>query len=65
MYFDLNVSVPVPASLGAVSQSKKGKGKQMTSSATDASYSPAQIASMEARVDLLVHCASQNWQDIS
>ncbi|KAI0319990.1 RNase P subunit p30-domain-containing protein [Amylostereum chailletii] len=60
MYFDLNVQVPAPASTGSgpgQSQSKKGKGKQAQPPSTSAppSYSPAQIAAIESRVDLLVH----------
>ncbi|KAF9219037.1 PHP domain-like protein [Gyrodon lividus] len=52
MYFDLNV--PVVAHEGAgVSQSKK-KGKQPQPQNTVV-FTPAQVAAIEARVDLLVH----------
>ncbi|KAI6167399.1 PHP domain-like protein [Pisolithus thermaeus] len=51
MYYDLNVPVVAHEVTGA-SQSKK-KGKQPQQSAF--LFTPAQVASIEARVDLLVH----------
>ena len=48
MYFDLNLPIPLPSG----TQSNKGKGKQSTL------FNPAQLASIEARIDLLVHCPS-------
>lgn len=48
MYFDLNV----PISLSSGTQSNKGKGKQSIL------FNPAQLAAIEARIDLLVHCPS-------
>jgi ribonuclease P/MRP protein subunit RPP1 len=55
MYFDLNVPVPTRAQLLGQSQSKKGKGKQPQQSNVVV-YTAAQIAVIEARVDLLLHC---------
>ncbi|KAF9233625.1 RNase P subunit p30-domain-containing protein, partial [Melanogaster broomeanus] len=53
MYFDLNV--PVFAYEGpGVLQSKKSKGKQPKAQVSVV-FTPAQIAAIEARVDLLVH----------
>ncbi|KAL4066000.1 RNase P subunit p30-domain-containing protein, partial [Scleroderma citrinum] len=52
MYYDLNVPVIAYETTGA-SQSKKSKGKQPQSTAL---FTPAQIAAIEARVDILVHC---------
>lgn len=66
MYFDLNVPVsfisPRVQTQGSGQSSKKGKGKQSTNAPLgaeqqDAMYTPAQIAKMEARLDLLVRCA--------
>ena len=53
MFYDLNVPVTAHEITGA-SQSKKSKGKQPQQSA--ALFTPAQIAAIEARVDILVHC---------
>ncbi|KIK04031.1 hypothetical protein K443DRAFT_443707 [Laccaria amethystina LaAM-08-1] len=52
MFFDLNVPVP---NIQSPSQgtSKKGKGKQPAT--TQASFNTAQINSLEAHVDLLIH----------
>ena len=57
MFFDLNVPVVAHQGHGAVLQSKKSKGKkpQVTSTVV---FTPAQIAAIEARIDLLVHCQS-------
>jgi ribonuclease P/MRP protein subunit RPP1 len=49
MYFDLNVPISLPSSAGA-----HGKAKQAHSTL----FSPAQLAAIEARIDLLVHCSS-------
>lgn len=63
MFFDLNVPVPAPVTLGQshTQPSKKGKGKQPTSQASqqtsNVSFSPVQISRIEARIDLLVRCA--------
>jgi len=55
MYFDLNVPIPLPSGASlAGTQSNKGKGKQVHS----ALFAPAQLAAIEARIDLLVHCPS-------
>ena len=54
MFIDLNVPVP-PASGLPAQQSKKGKGKQTQTQPVPA-YTPAQIAAIEARIDLLEHC---------
>ncbi|KAH9975255.1 RNase P subunit p30-domain-containing protein [Lactifluus volemus] len=56
MYFDLNVPIPPPSgSLGSThTQSNKGKGKQVQPSHS-ATFTPAQLAAIEARIDLLVH----------
>jgi len=57
MFFDLNVPVP---NIQSPSQgtSKKGKGKQPAT--TQASFTTAQINSLEAHVDLLIHCKTQS-----
>jgi len=53
MFYDLNV--PVAAyEVAGTSQSKKSKGKQPQQSTE--LFTPAQIAAIEARVDILVHC---------
>ncbi|KAL4251140.1 RNase P protein component 3 family protein [Abortiporus biennis] len=53
MYIDLNV--PIPSVIGPqTQQSKKGKGKQ-PQQAPAVTYTPAQISSIEARIDLLSH----------
>jgi ribonuclease P/MRP protein subunit RPP1 len=60
MYFDLNVPVPTPAlaRAGAPQPAKKDKGKGKAPPAdAGASFSPAQLAALEARIDLLVHRA--------
>ncbi|KAJ7726358.1 PHP domain-like protein [Mycena metata] len=54
MFFDLNVPVHHPQQSSAQNSSKKNKGKQ-PQQAVDVSYSPAQIAAIEAKLDLLVH----------
>ena len=56
MYFDLNVPIPQPSG-SSVAQSNKGKGKQVHTS-TSLLFTLAQLAAIEARVDLLVHRAS-------
>jgi hypothetical protein len=48
MYFDLNVPVPSTSSLHS---NKKGKAKQYDT------FSANQLVELEARVDLLMHCA--------
>jgi ribonuclease P/MRP protein subunit RPP1 len=58
MYFDLNVPIPLPSGISlAGTQSNKGKAKQVQSSHS-ALFTPAQLAAIEARIDLLVHCPS-------
>ncbi|KZP26772.1 PHP domain-like protein [Athelia psychrophila] len=54
MYFDLNVPTPNANAGPNPNASKKGKGKQLQTP-PDVSFSPAQIATLEARLDLLVH----------
>jgi ribonuclease P/MRP protein subunit RPP1 len=54
MYFDLNVPVPLPSG-NSTAQSNKGKGKQAKPSHS-LLFTLAQIAAIEARIDLLVHC---------
>ena len=58
MYFDLNFLVPPPSKTTgpAHAQSNKGKGKQVQHPQPTL-YSQAQIEAIEARIDLLVHCA--------
>lgn len=56
MYFDLNVPIPLPSTSLAGTQSNKGKGKQVQSSHSTF-FTPAQLAAIETRVDLLVHCS--------
>ena len=57
MFFDLNVPVVAHHSHGAAPLSKKNKGKQPQVTATVV-FTPAQIAAIEARTNLLVHCQS-------
>ncbi|KAJ7146436.1 PHP domain-like protein [Mycena epipterygia] len=54
MFFDLNVPVYHPHQSSGQNSSKKNKGKQ-PQQPIDVTYSPAQIAAIEARVDLLIH----------
>ncbi|KAI0260767.1 PHP domain-like protein [Gloeopeniophorella convolvens] len=56
MYFDLNIPIPAPSgSAGQIqAQSNKGKGKQAQAPPA-ALFTPAQVAAIEARIDLLVH----------
>lgn len=59
MYFDLNLLVPTPARLPQIQSSKKNKGKQPATQVQQQQkvvFSAAQIAKLEARVDLLVRC---------
>jgi len=53
MYFDLNVPIPQP-SANPVAQTNKGKGKQSQPS-TSPLFTPAQLAAIQTRLDLLVH----------
>ncbi|KDQ51850.1 hypothetical protein JAAARDRAFT_139587 [Jaapia argillacea MUCL 33604] len=58
MFFDLNVPVSSPSlPQSSQSQSKKAKGKQPASTqpTPTVTYTPAQITSIESRIDLLVH----------
>ena len=67
MFIDLNILLPTPALVNALSGQSKKKGKQKqqsyTSSTDNASpivvFSPNQIVAIEARIDLLVH---GGWQ---
>ncbi|KAI0327790.1 PHP domain-like protein [Cubamyces sp. BRFM 1775] len=56
MFADLNVPVPTLSKqqLSQAAASKKGKGKQEQSGPAPA-FSPAQVAAIESRIDLLVH----------
>ncbi|KAG8221403.1 RNase P subunit p30-domain-containing protein [Butyriboletus roseoflavus] len=54
MFFDLNVPVVAHQGHGAVLQSKKNKGKQPQVTSTVV-FTPAQVATIEARIDLLDH----------
>ena len=54
MFFDLNVPVVVP-SHQATLQSKMNKGKQPQVTSTVV-FTPAQVAAIEVRIDLLAHC---------
>lgn len=59
MFFDLNF--PVVHNSGATTQvqignQKKGKGKQPSVAQSDIVWTPAQLAKIENRVDLLVRC---------
>jgi ribonuclease P/MRP protein subunit RPP1 len=54
MYFDLNVPIPLPPGVSGT-QSNKGKGKQAQPSHL-VQFTPAQLAAIETRIDLLVHC---------
>ena len=68
MFADLNVPVPT-LTKQQLSQaaSKKGKGKQEQSGPAPA-FTPAQVASIESRIDLLVHCQcleSLWWLEVS
>ncbi|KAF8136986.1 PHP domain-like protein [Boletus edulis] len=57
MFFDLNVPVVAHQGHGAALQSRKNKGKQLqvTSTVSPVVFTPAQVAAIEARIDLLVH----------
>ncbi|KAF7340941.1 hypothetical protein MSAN_02079200 [Mycena sanguinolenta] len=56
MFFDLNVPVHHPQQSSAQNASKKSKGKQSQQTADVlVSYSSAQLAAIDARLDLLVH----------
>ena len=60
MYFDLNISIPPPpAVVNYQQQNKKGKQKpgrgQTTEPPNGSWFAPAQIAAIEARVEILVH----------
>lgn len=57
MFFDLNVPVVAHQGYGAALQSKKNKGRQLQVTSTVV-FTPAQVAAIEARIDLLVHCQS-------
>lgn len=57
MFFDLNVPITAHQGPGAALQSKKNKGKQPQATNTNV-FTPAQVAVIEARIDLLVHCQS-------
>src|ERR1700735_697361 len=58
MYFDLNFLVPPPSRTTGPThaQSNKGKGKQVQHSQPTI-FSQSQLEAIEARIDLLVHCA--------
>lgn len=60
MFFDLNIPIPAlqPSGIPATaSQSKKGKAttKRANAQQPESSFSPAQIAAVENRVELLIH----------
>lgn len=60
MYFDLNISIPPPpAVINYQQQNKKGKQKsgqgQTIEPPSGSWFAPAQIAAIEARVEILVH----------
>jgi ribonuclease P/MRP protein subunit RPP1 len=58
MFFDLNIPVHHPQQLAGQNVSKKSKGKQpqqLQQSQDAIHYTPAQIAAIETRLDLLVH----------
>ncbi|KAI0725219.1 PHP domain-like protein [Fomitopsis betulina] len=54
MYIDLNVPTPQAPSQPGQSQSRKGKGKQ-NAPPPKVNFAPAQLATLEHRIDLLVH----------
>jgi ribonuclease P/MRP protein subunit RPP1 len=59
MYFELNVPItsPISQQLAPPQTSKKGKGKQpVVTNTVDVVYSPAQLAKIETRLDVLVRC---------
>lgn len=66
MFFDLNVPAPTiyHQPPGGQGSSKKGKAKQPPA-APAVAYSAAQLAALDARVDLLVHCQSRNSVAVS
>lgn len=62
MFFDLNVPIPAlkpPGIPAAASQSKKGKEiakkNNFNAQQLESPFSPAQMAAMEKRVELLIH----------
>jgi hypothetical protein len=66
MYFDLNVPIPPPSGIlgSAQAQSSKGKGKQVQPPHS-VTFTPAQLAAVEARIDLLVHRASSPCHELN
>ena len=59
MFSDLNVPVPTLSKqqlAQAASASKKGKAKQDQNVSVPPAFTPAQVAAIESRLDLLVHC---------
>lgn len=61
MFFDLNVPIPTLQPSAAATQSKKGKAavKQTHAQQPELSFLPTQIATMENRVELLIHRPSR------
>ena len=60
MFIDLNVPVPyLSQQHPGQASSKKGKGKQVQNvPAMFNPFTPAQVAALESRIDMLVHCQS-------
>ncbi|KAF8635746.1 hypothetical protein AX15_000360 [Amanita polypyramis BW_CC] len=56
MFFDLNVPIDLVQPIAAPSTSKKQKGKTPQQPQSAQIYNAAQIATIESRIDLLVHC---------
>ena len=57
MYIDLNVPIPEPPNLGTgLSKKQKGKQPQTRQEPPAVIFTPAQLAAIESRIDLLVHC---------
>ena len=59
MYFDLNVPVLATGQPINQPQSKKSKGKQ-PQAPSSVTFTPPQLAGIENRVDLFVHCPSSS-----
>lgn len=61
MFFDLNVPIPALQSLATTAQSKKGKAvaKQSHAQQSESTFSSAQVAAIENRVELLIHRPSR------
>lgn len=64
MFFDLNIPISAPPTVKYIGNTSKKKGKQKAGASEQPDrtqnaaelFSPEQIAAIERRVDVLVHC---------